>query len=300
MNSAAATRQSSPGSDGEGDDSCFGFCYPKQSKREAALSRLESVKSNQIFDNSAKTEVPSQCETATAAASSTQPLPSHATFSRLFGVGKSSLTAEQKLEAMCQHLQQKETVLQQRYEACRTSALEQTRRGDRDAALRSLRRSKGIHKAMCNASTARVAVEYQQDMLEQAAMQSDVASAVSSTMKSMRRVCKGVSVNSTAASIDEMAELHEDVQEVQATISSIAEVGSDAVDDDVLEAELLEMLTDASVAAGVATVQCLEDTSAQSKSEVGSLGDAVLRMPPAPQPAPQPARAQTFRTSVLS
>ena len=167
-------------------------------------------------------------------------------FARLFGRprhgnSERSSAASSRLDSILAGLSTREASLTQRASESRADAMQLHKRGDRLGALRALRRAHGIDSALKTTAATRATVEQQQDMLEQAALQKEMSSAISASVKSMQKACKGVDLGRLDKQLDSVADLHGDMATVSDTLASASE-SVYSIDDDDLCRELEALL----------------------------------------------------------
>lgn len=165
-----------------------------------------------------------------------------ATFtSALFGQRKSASTPAHRLQVAQQSIAERTVSLEQRAKEMREQAQAQVKAGAKQAALRSLRRSKQLEAQAQNLAKASMAVERQADMLEEAGLQQEVARALQAGVKDIKKVQTAMK---TVESIsDDAASMADDVDEINQLLSQLADTGADAanIDEDDLMAELDDM-----------------------------------------------------------
>lgn len=142
-------------------------------------------------------------------------------------------------------LAQRVTELEERVALARDEAKLRMQAKQKPAALRALKRAKALEHSLAQANAARVAVERQRDLLEEAKLQHAVTGAIGTSMASLKKTCGSTSLASAEQAIDDAAEAHDQLQEIhdamgQFGASAAASAGAD--DDDELMAELEQML----------------------------------------------------------
>ena len=161
--------------------------------------------------------------------------------SAFFGQRKSASTPALRLQVAQQSISERTVSLEQRAKDMREQAQAQVKTGAKQAALRSLRRSKQLEAQAQNLAKASMAVERQADMLEEAGLQQEVAKALQAGVKDIKKVQTAMK---TVESIsDDAATMADDVDEINQLLSQLADTGADAasIDDDDLLAELNDM-----------------------------------------------------------
>ena len=177
-----------------------------------------------------------------AAATTAKATSKAATFtSAFFGQRKVASTPAQRLQVAQQSISERTVSLEQRAKEMREQAQAQVKAGAKQAALRSLRRSKQLEAQAQNLAKASMAVERQADMLEEAGLQQEVARALQAGVKDIKKVQTAMK---TVESIsDDAASMADDVDEINQLLSQLADTGADAatIDEDDLIAELDDM-----------------------------------------------------------
>lgn len=161
----------------------------------------------------------------------------------LFGkpLGKKA-TAAGKLEAATSAMRARVEELDRRVATGKAASMAAMKAGNKQLAMRELKRAKMMEKQASSTQSALDAVEAQSDMLEQTALQREVASALGATAKSLKSQ-KGL-LSKAEDAVDaaaEMRDLHEDLSEVMA---GLGESTSNDYDEDDLMEELQGMMAD--------------------------------------------------------
>jgi len=161
----------------------------------------------------------------------------------LFGkpLGKKA-TAAGKLEAATCAMRARVEELDRRVATGKAASLAAMKAGNKQLAMRELKRAKMMEKQAASTQSALDAVEAQSDMLEQTALQREVASALGATAKSLKSQ-KGLLAKAEDAvdAAAEMRDLHEDLSQVMA---GLGESTSNDYDEDDLMEELQGMMAD--------------------------------------------------------
>lgn len=145
-------------------------------------------------------------------------------------------TPQSKLAAASEAMRARVESLEFRASEGRTAAAADMKAGNKASAMRELKRAKILEKQALSTQAAMDALEAQSDMLEQTALQKEVAAAMGATAKSLKKE-KGL-LSKAEDAVDaaaEMRDMHEDLTQVMAGLG-------DAVSNDVNEDELLEEL----------------------------------------------------------
>tara|TARA_B110000967_G_scaffold208452_1_gene260714 strand:- start:2267 stop:3253 length:987 start_codon:yes stop_codon:yes gene_type:complete len=161
----------------------------------------------------------------------------------LFGkpLGKKG-TAAGKLEAATSAMRARVEELDRRVATGKAASMAAMKAGNKQLAMRELKRAKMMEKQAFSTQSALDAVEAQSDMLEQTALQREVASALGATAKSLKSQ-KGL-LSKAEDAVDaaaEMRDLHEDLSQVMA---GLGESTSNDYDEDDLMEELQGMMAD--------------------------------------------------------
>jgi len=208
-----------------------------------------------------------------------------ATFtSAFFGQRKVASTPAQRLQVAQQSISERTVSLEQRAKEMREQAQAQVKAGAKQAALRSLRRSKQLEAQAQNLAKASMAVERQADMLEEAGLQQEVARALQAGVKDIKKVQTAMK---TVESIsDDAASMADDVDEINQLLSQLADTGADAasIDEDDLMAELDDMAQ--------------EDTAEPLPATVSAPAAPTATPQPVPQPVPLPVPTSASFPSV--
>jgi hypothetical protein len=145
-------------------------------------------------------------------------------------------TPQSKLAAASEAMRARVESLESRASEGRAAAAAAMKAGNKASAMRELKRAKMLEKQALSTQGAMDALEAQSDMLEQTALQKEVAAALGATAKSLKKE-KGL-LSKAEDAVDaaaEMRDMHEDLTQVMAGLG-------DAVSNDVDEDELLEEL----------------------------------------------------------
>lgn len=151
-----------------------------------------------------------------------------------FGARKPTF-ATSKLEAASSALQTRVDTLERRAEQHMKAVRDAIRTGKRDVAARELRKAKTCQRQAESSRAVLDAMEAQTDMMEQNALQREVASALAGTAKTMKRDKKLLEKAEDA--VDNAAELRDLNTELTQIMAGLAEPAAE-LDDDELSAEL--------------------------------------------------------------
>jgi len=160
----------------------------------------------------------------------------------VFGLaGSKKVTPKSKLQSAAELMKSRVESLENRSAQAKSLAQENMQAGNRAAALRELKRSKALEKQANSTQSALDAIEAQNDMLEQTALQKEVANAIGATAKTLKKekalLSKAENAVDAAA---EMKDIHDDITQVMA---GLGENMASEYDDDDLLAELEGMVT---------------------------------------------------------
>ncbi len=167
---------------------------------------------------------------------------SKAPHSRLFGAPLKKQTASTKLQVATDAMRTRLEALEKRAQDCRASAARQMKAGQKTSALRELKRAKLLEKQVLATTSAMDALESQSDMLEQTALQREVAAALGATAKTLKKDKTMLSKAEDAVdAASELRDLHEDMTQI---MSSLGDNSNTDYDDEELLNELEEMVAD--------------------------------------------------------
>jgi hypothetical protein len=166
----------------------------------------------------------------TKAATSTQ--------SRLFGMKKQS--ANEKLAHAAEALKSRLLQLESRAASEREEAKTAMKSGQKASALRMLKRAKMSDKQVEAAQQSLLAIEQQVDLMAQAAMQKEIASALATSSKGFKANKK--MVQNAEAAVDDAQEARDMAEDLSNALSELG--GQDTGDDDELLEELRAMTND--------------------------------------------------------
>jgi hypothetical protein len=189
-----------------------------------------------------------------------------------------------KLEAAAMAMKQRFDVIESRACEARQAAQASMQAGNKANAMRELKKSKALQKQAISLQAVMDAVDAQSAMLEQTALQKQVAAALGETAKTLKKE-KGLlsKAEDAVESASEMRDLHEDLTQVMAGLgdSTVADF-----DDDELASELAEMMIEPVISPD--TIRLGEyhnnDQIEEIQSKFDSL-EAVRQMPAAPKKA---------------
>lgn len=194
-------------------------------------------------------------------------------------------TPASKLEDAAAAMHKRSQMLEARASEARDAARGALKSGNKAAALRELKKAKALEKQVLSLHSVMDAVDAQSAMLEQTALQKQVAAALGETAKTLKKE-KGLIAKAEDAvdAASEMKDLHDDLVQVMAGLGDSTSVD---LDDD----ELLAELDSWSESESAAPPPGVYGSSASSPSAVGTDEDTyntlevLRRMPTAPKDA---------------
>jgi len=181
-----------------------------------------------------------EIEAATEAASTQGRVKSQMT-SRLFGVAAAKTSPEFRLSQASEAMRKRIDALESRASEARSSAQKAMQSGNKAVAMRDLKKCKMLEKQAVSTQCALDALEAQSVMLEQTALQKEVAAALGATAKSLKKDKHLLSKAEEAVdAASEMRDLHEDLSSVMA---GLGDSSSNDYDEDELMSELEGMMS---------------------------------------------------------
>lgn len=230
--------------------------------------------------------------------------------SRIFGMRKADphtalASAASTMESRNQQLEAR--AASEREEAKRLMAL-----GQKASAMRALKRAKGTEKQLEANQAALIAVEQQVDLMAQAEMQKQVASALASSSKGMKAQRK--LLKNAESAVDEAQDARDMADDLGNVMAEFAQNGNGPEDDELLE-ELKAMVAEApppktalsSVAAGSETSDAAVADAAR-QAQIAELESKLKRLDEASSvrcalpsaPAGIKAKAKEEKTHLLA
>ena len=155
--------------------------------------------------------------------------------SRLFGTRKTGASESKKLVDAISLASSKVQEMSQRVDVGKKRAMQLKNEGKRTEAILALKKAKNDEKLLASANAALETLESQKDMLENAALQRELASALASTTKQIKGQTKGL-VKFAEKAVDDTQELRDDAEDLNAAFEGIQSTFN------VDEEELLEEL----------------------------------------------------------
>lgn len=178
----------------------------------------------------------------------------------LFGRRKPQVSAAQRLQTATASLEQRLEAIESKSTAARREAQKLAAGGNRQAAMRALKRSKAYDAQVTKLSAASLAVERQMALLEDVDLQSAIASAMSTSAKDVKRAKRALAGVDQA--IDDASDMRDSVEDVHSAIAGLADGAFDdlGLDEEQLSAELdaLAELAAPAPAAGKAQIELAE------------------------------------------
>ena len=159
--------------------------------------------------------------------------------SALFGLAKKQASPVDKLAEAAEAVAQRAVALETKVGEGRAEARALMLGGQKKAALRQMRRVKMIEGQLASVQSAADALEQQQLVLEQAALQKEMTSALSSSAKGLKKSKKLLSQAETA--VEDASEARDAADDLSNVLAEFTTTSMLSADDDELLAELEEM-----------------------------------------------------------
>ena len=176
---------------------------------------------------------------ATAAANGSEARVKAGAASALFGLAKKQASPVDKLAEAAEAVAQRAVALETKGGEGRAEARALMMGGQKKAALRQMRRVKMIEGQLASVQSAADALEQQQLVLEQAALQKEMTTALSSSAKGLKKSKKLLSQAETA--VEDASEARDAADDLSNVLAEITTTSMLSADDDELLAELEEM-----------------------------------------------------------
>ena len=227
--------------DGVGRTGCFSGisrCFPWTRSSRTRLPTTEMAAAGAMGAAGAAGAMGAMGAMGAAAAKSTA---TASAASRLFGTRKSAASESKKLLDAIAMADAKVLELSERIELGRKRAVALRKEGKRAEALMALKKAKNDEKLLASASAALETLEGQKDMLENAALQRELASALASTTKQIKGKTKGL-VKFAEKAVDDTQDLRDDAEDLSAAFEGIQPASQ--MDEDLLMEELNSMMQD--------------------------------------------------------
>ena len=159
--------------------------------------------------------------------------------SALFGLAKKQASPVEKLAEAAEAVAQRAVALETKVGEGRAEARALMMGGQKKAALRQMRRVKMIEGQLASVQSAADALEQQQLVLEQAALQKEMTTALSSSAKGLKKSKKLLSQAETA--VEDASEARDAADDLSNVLAEFTTTSMLSADDDELLAELEEM-----------------------------------------------------------
>jgi len=195
------------------------------------------------------------------------------TQNRLFGMKKQS--ANEKLGQAAEALKSRLLQMESRAASEREEAKVAMRAGQKASAMRMLKRAKMTDKQVESAQQSLLAIEQQVDLMAQAAMQKEIASALASSSKGFKANKK--LVKSAEEAVDDAQDARDVADDLSNALSELG--GHDNGDDDELLQELKSMMDDGPPDSSDAVEISLSDDGeeARREQEIANLETRISR-----------------------
>jgi hypothetical protein len=183
--------------------------------------------------------------------------------------------------------------LEQRASEQRAEAARLVRAGQKQAAMRALKKAKQLESSVAANSASLDAVEQQVDLLAQAAVQKTLTSALETTSKTMQKDKK--MVQRAEKAVDDVSEVRDMAEDLNNAMSELANYGGNDIDEDELADELEAMMESAADSSSVDIHDEAEfaqegkaervklNGSSSSKSSSSSSALSAIRLPSVPK-----------------
>jgi hypothetical protein len=163
---------------------------------------------------------------------------------RVHGIKSGSATSSSRLEQAQASLKERAERLQERMTESRREAAALMKLGKKTEALAAMKRAKIAEKQFLTASAAVDALDSQILALEEANLQQEIASALSSSVKKVKKNTKGL-LSKTEAAVDGSAEVKDLAEDVNSALEGLQP--TNAPDEDDLLEELQAMMADGEI-----------------------------------------------------
>lgn len=203
-----------------GSEGCFPCALFRRRKQAGAAVELDAA-------------------SAAAAASGAEGRVKAGAASALFGLAKKQASPVDKLAEAAEAVAQRAVALETKVGEGRAEARALMMGGQKKAALRQLRRVKMIEGQLASVQSAADALEQQQLVLEQAALQKEMTTALSSSAKGLKKSKKLLSQAETA--VEDASEARDAADDLSNVLAEFTTTSMLSADDDELLAELEEM-----------------------------------------------------------
>lgn len=229
-----------------------------------------------------------------------------ATQAGLFGMKKADPHA--KLAEAAASMEKRIQELELRAQAERAEAKSQMQAGQKTSAMRMLKRAKATEKQLEANQSSMMAIEQQVDLMAQAQMQKQLASALASSSKGMKAQKK--LLKNAESAVDDAQDARDMADDLGNVMSEFASNGNGNEDEDDLMDELQQMMNeDPPPPTTSAMVEVSLDDKEAKEAEIAALEarlarydqsraarDAVAQMPAAPMDLPSVANGKAKMT----
>ena len=192
-----------------------------------------------LFRRKKEAATAADVEAAGAAASAAEGRVKAGAASALFGLAKKQASPVEKLAEAAEAVAQRAVALETKVGEGRAEARALMVGGQKKAALRQMRRVKMIEGQLASVQSAADALEQQQLVLEQAALQKEMTTALSSSAKGLKKSKKLLSQAETA--VEDASEARDAADDLSNVLAEFTTTSMLSADDDELLAELEEM-----------------------------------------------------------
>lgn len=192
-----------------------------------------------LFRRKKEAATAADVEAAGAAASAAEGRVKAGAASALFGLAKKQASPVEKLAEAAEAVAQRAVALETKVGEGRAEARALMMGGQKKAALRQMRRVKMIEGQLASVQSAADALEQQQLVLEQAALQKEMTTALSSSAKGLKKSKKLLSQAETA--VEDASEARDAADDLSNVLAEFTTTSMLSADDDELLAELEEM-----------------------------------------------------------
>tara|TARA_X000001036_G_scaffold412189_1_gene425507 strand:- start:77 stop:979 length:903 start_codon:yes stop_codon:yes gene_type:complete len=148
---------------------------------------------------------------------------------------QSSVSTSSRLQVACSNMEKRTETLRERVASARKEAKTLNSAGKKTEALAVLRRSKPLEKQLLASEAAQSTLDNQILMLEEASLQREISSALSQSVKTVKKKTKGL-LDKTEKAVDGAADVRDLAEDVGGALQGLST--TDAPDDDELLAEL--------------------------------------------------------------
>ena len=241
-------------------------------RRQMAVPTIDSLQAS-----AGKSSAPSAVSDA-AKAESVAAFNRSGLMNRLVGRSKKQVGEGVRIEAAMKTVQDRVDSLLDRQSIARQRALALKKAGKQDEAIREMKKAKAVEKQLTVANAALEALERQEAALAQSNLQRELAAALNSTNKEMKKQQKGL-LGYAERAVDDSVELRDDAEDIGAVFEGLVSGADAGVDDDDLLDELNAMLEDDD---GASVAVPISSKPAQA-AEAATAAISAAAFPSAPQ-----------------